>query len=81
MSIENRQETETRLIEALLSALDAREAAKLSGSAMLVYLADMLVQRTREELDALKSGSGLQLSSAATRPPPVSARTRAQPNP
>ena len=48
------QEKEVFLLETLLSGLDAREAAKRSGSAMLVYLADMLVQRTREELEATK---------------------------
>ena len=47
------QEAETLLIETLLSALDARESARLGGSSMLVHLADMLVHRVREELDEL----------------------------
>ena len=46
------------LLETLLSGLDARESAKCSGSLMLVYLADMLVQRAREELDAGKPAEG-----------------------
>jgi len=56
MTIENLQHTETLLLETLLSALDARESAKRCGSSMLVYLGDMMVQRTRDELEALKRG-------------------------
>ena len=52
MTIENRQQTEALLLETLLSGLDARESAKQAGSQMLVYLANMLVQRVREELSA-----------------------------
>ena len=54
MTTLDQQETEVLLLETLLSALDARESARGSGSTMLVYLADMLVQRAREELEAIK---------------------------
>lgn len=55
MAIDNLQNTETLLLETLLSGLDARENAKKGGSPMLVYLADMLVQRTRQELETVKT--------------------------
>ena len=45
---------ETLLIEALLSALDARESARAANAPMLLYLSEMLVHRTREELEAIK---------------------------
>ena len=57
MTIENENDTEALLLETLLSGLDARESAKSSGSHLLIYLADMLVQRARDELDAVKAGS------------------------
>ena len=43
---------ETLLIEILLSSLDLRATARDVDSPMLVYLAEMLVRRTREELEA-----------------------------
>lgn len=48
------QQTETLLIEVLMSALDARENAKRCSSSMLVYLADMMVQRAKDELETVK---------------------------
>ena len=66
MTIENEQKTEALLLETLLSGLDARESARESGSHLLVYLADMLVQRAREELDAMKSASHPCSSSVAS---------------
>ena len=59
MNTRSKTETEVFMIEVLISALDARESAKLSGSTMLVYLADMLVQITREELEAMKPAKAL----------------------
>jgi len=44
---------ETLLIEILLSSLDLRATARDAGSPMLVYLTELLVRRTREELDAM----------------------------
>lgn len=54
MTQTDQRNQETLLIETLLSGLDAREAAKTAGTPMLVYLADLLVQRTRIELEALR---------------------------
>lgn len=51
MNTGNRQQVETLLLETILSGLDARESAGRAGSTMLVYLADMLVERARQELD------------------------------
>jgi hypothetical protein len=50
MTMDDDKATETSVLETLLSGLDALESARRSGSHMLVYLADMLVQRAREEL-------------------------------
>ena len=61
----DRTSKETLLIEVLLSALDARESARASEAPLLLYLAEMLVQRAREELDIIK-----QVSEVATVPPP-----------
>lgn len=58
------QEAETFVIETLLSALDARESARAGGSTMLVHLAEMLAQRAREELDALRSEETVGTSSS-----------------
>ena len=44
---------ETLLIEMLLTSLDLRANAATADSPMLVYLADLLVRRTREELDMM----------------------------
>jgi hypothetical protein len=49
---------ETLLIETLLSALDTRESAKAAEAPMLVYLSEMLVQRVRAELEAIKEAAG-----------------------
>lgn len=48
------QHKETLLLEALLSGLDARESARAAKTPMLVYLADLLIQRAREELEAVR---------------------------
>ena len=51
MASELYQTPETRLLETLRFGLDARESAKRAGSPLLVYLADMLIERAREELN------------------------------
>ncbi len=48
------QHKETLLIEALLSGLDARESAKAADAGMLLYLAELLVQRVRDELAEIR---------------------------
>ena len=52
---------ETHLIEVLLSGLDARESARRAASPLLAYLADMVVERTRLELAALRSAGATYL--------------------
>lgn len=52
------QPKETLLIEMLLCGLDLRANAGAAGSPMLVYLADLLVMRTREELDMITASIG-----------------------
>lgn len=59
MTRANVQETETLLLETLMSALDARESARRGGSTMLVYFADMMVRRTREELEELRTSASV----------------------
>ena len=51
---------ETLLIEMLLCGLDLRANAAEAGSPMLVYLADLLVMRTREELDMITPSTGAE---------------------
>lgn len=48
------QHKETLLLEILLSGLDARESGRRAKAPMLVYLAELLVQRAREELEAVR---------------------------
>ena len=51
MALDGHHTPETSLLEALRFGLDARESAKRAGSPLLVYLADMLIERAREELN------------------------------
>ena len=51
------RQKETLLIEMLLCGLDLRSNAGVVGSPMLVYLADLLIMRTREELDMIAAFS------------------------
>lgn len=53
------QHKETHLLEILISGLDARESAKSAASPMLLYLAEMIVLRAREELGSLGGTSGM----------------------
>ena len=46
------QQRETLLIEILQSGLDLRDKASAARAPMLVYLADLIARRAREELDA-----------------------------
>ena len=55
MSKTDLQSRETLLVEILLSALDARTSAKAASSEMLLYLADLLVHRVREELQEIRT--------------------------
>ncbi len=54
MQREKLQHRETLLLETLLSSLDARESAKEARSSMLIYLADLMVTRAREELEKVR---------------------------
>ena len=49
------QHKETLLLEILLSGLDAREGARTARMPMLVYLADLLICRVREELETVRT--------------------------
>lgn len=69
MTMDLRQK-ETLLIEALLSALDARESARAANASMLLYLSDILVQRAREELDIVKRSSETAAATPPGRPGP-----------
>ena len=57
MSTRDTRNRETHLIEVLLSGLDARESARGAASPLLVYLADMVVERSLLELAELRSAS------------------------
>lgn len=55
MSVEQLQHRETLLIEHLLTSLDSRETARATGSTMLGYLADLLVEQSRKELEEVRA--------------------------
>lgn len=50
MNMHDLQHKETLMLETLLLALDARENAKQTGTPLLLYVTELLVQRTRDEL-------------------------------
>ena len=57
MGIEQLQHRETLLIELLLSSLDARETARASGSTMLTYLSNLLVEQAHRELEEVRTAT------------------------
>lgn len=54
MSFKQLQHQETLLLEQLLSSLDTRETARATGSTMLTYLANLVVQQTHKELEEVR---------------------------
>ncbi len=57
---------ETLLIEILLSSLDVRTSAEAAEMPMLIYLADLLVKRTREELDRVGGKGNVEAATSET---------------
>lgn len=57
MTREALQRKESFLMETLLSGLDARESARAADAPLLLYLTEMLVQRTRQDLEALRASA------------------------
>ncbi len=55
MTVEQLQHRETLLIELLLSSLDARETARGSGSTLLTYLSNLVVEQTHKELEEVRT--------------------------